>query len=71
MQGLYSFPLMRLNGARYGVREHVLQTAALLPNNLILMTNCLVTKVLFASVPDFSNGGWRFTARPGSITLPF
>jgi choline dehydrogenase len=49
VQGLYSFPLMRLNGARYGVREHVLQTAALLPNNLIVMSNCLVTKLLFAS----------------------
>jgi choline dehydrogenase-like flavoprotein len=49
VQGLYSFPLMRLNGARFGVREHVLQTAALLPHNLIIMTNCLVTRVLFAS----------------------
>ena len=47
--GLYSFPLMRLNGQRYGVREHVLQTAAALPNNLIIMNNCLVTRVLFAS----------------------
>jgi choline dehydrogenase len=40
---------MRLNGQRYGVREHVLQTAAALPNNLIVMNNCLVTRVLFAS----------------------
>ena len=49
VQGLYSFPLMTLNGARYGVREHVLQTAALLPNNLTIMTDCLVTRLLFAS----------------------
>jgi choline dehydrogenase len=49
VQGIYSFPLMTLNGARYGVREHVLQTAAALPNNLIVMTNCLVTQVNFAS----------------------
>jgi choline dehydrogenase len=45
--GLFSFPLMRLNGIRFGVREHVLQTAAALPNNLIIKTNCLVTRVLF------------------------
>ncbi len=49
--GLYSFPLSRLNGARYGIREHVLETAAALPNNLIVMTNCLVTRVLFGG-PD-------------------
>lgn len=47
VSGLYSFPLMRLNGARFGVREHVLQTAAALPNNLIIKNNCLVTRVLF------------------------
>jgi len=29
------------------VREHVLQTAAALPNNLIIKSNCLVTRVLF------------------------
>lgn len=56
VQGLYSFPLMRLNGQRYGVREHVLQTAALLPNNLIIMTNCLVTKILFAADNQTATG---------------
>jgi len=54
--GLYSFPLSRLNGARYGVREHVLETAAALPNNLIVMTNCLVTRVLFASDGQTATG---------------
>ena len=49
VQGLYSFPLMRLNGQRFGVREHVLQTAALLPNNLTILTDTLVTRLLFAS----------------------
>jgi choline dehydrogenase len=54
--GLYSFPLSRLNGARYGVREHVLETAAALPNNLIVMTNCLVTRVLFDSDGQTATG---------------
>ena len=45
--GLYSFPVMRFNGVRFGVREHILQTAAALPNNLIIVNNALVTRVLF------------------------
>jgi choline dehydrogenase len=70
--GLYSFPLMRLNGARYGVREHVLQTAAALPNNLIIMNNCLVTRVLFesdnrtATGVEYIQGNQIYRAAPGA-----
>jgi len=34
-----------LNGARWSVRDHVLQTAAAYPN-LTIMTDCLVTRVI-------------------------
>jgi choline dehydrogenase len=44
-QGLYTLPLSRLDGARWSVRDHVLETAAQYPN-LKIMTNCLVTRVI-------------------------
>ncbi len=43
--GLYTIPLSTRNGARSGLREHVLQTAAAYPN-LTIMTNCLATRIL-------------------------
>ncbi|HWF09715.1 MAG TPA: GMC family oxidoreductase [Bryobacteraceae bacterium] len=43
--GLYTLPMSRLNGARWSVRDHVLETAANYPN-LTVMTDCLVTKVI-------------------------
>jgi choline dehydrogenase len=46
-EGLYAFPMSRLNGARQGVRERIVATAAALPNNLVIMNNALVTRVLF------------------------
>jgi choline dehydrogenase len=46
-EGLYAFPMSRLNGMRQGIRERIVATAAALPNNLIIMTNALVTRVLF------------------------
>jgi len=46
-EGLYAFPMSRLNGVRRGIRERILETATALPNNLIIMTNALVTRVLF------------------------
>jgi choline dehydrogenase-like flavoprotein len=46
-EGLFSFPMSRLNGRRWGIRERIFETAAALPNNLIIKSNCLVTRVLF------------------------
>jgi choline dehydrogenase len=45
--GVFPPPLTRLHGFRSGLREHILQTAAQLPNNLVIMTNSLVSRVLF------------------------
>ena len=36
-----------LGGSRVGPREYIHETKTLLGNNLILKTNCLVTRVLF------------------------
>src|SRR5262249_42724243 len=46
-EGVYSFPLSRLNGRRWGIRERIFETAANYPDNLTIKTNCLVTRILF------------------------
>jgi choline dehydrogenase len=46
-EGYYNTPQTMEGGHRKGPREYILETAAALPNNLILKTNCLVTRVLF------------------------
>jgi choline dehydrogenase len=46
-EGMYNTPLFRLNGVRYGPRQFIRETAAALPNNLIVKTHALVTRVLF------------------------
>ena len=46
-EGYYNTPQTMENGHRKGPREYILETVAAVPNNLILKTNCLVTRVLF------------------------
>lgn len=46
-EGLANIPLATRNGRRRGTRELLLETQAALPNNLILQTDALVTRVLF------------------------
>ena len=46
-EGYYNTPQTMENGHRKGPREYILDTVAALPNNLILKTNCLVTRVIF------------------------
>jgi choline dehydrogenase len=45
--GLYNIPLFSENGHRRGPREYIRETAAALPNNLIVKTHTLVTRVVF------------------------
>jgi choline dehydrogenase len=67
-EGLYAFPMSRLNGMRRGIRERVIETAAALPNNLIIMTNALVTRVLFKGTTaigvEYLEGNSTYRASP-------
>ena len=46
-EGFYNLPQATRNGRRHGPRDLIRETAAALPNNLIVKTNTLVTRVLF------------------------
>ncbi len=45
--GLFNVPFSATKGRRAGTRQHIEATARALPNNLIIRTNTLVTRVLF------------------------
>lgn len=66
-QGLYTLPMSRLNGARWSVRDHVLETAANYPN-LTILTNCLVTRVVMeghtATGVEYMQGSNLYRASP-------
>jgi choline dehydrogenase len=66
--GVFAPALTRMHGFRSGLREHILQTAAQLPNNLVIMTNTLVTRVLFdgrkAIGVEYMPGGSLYRASP-------
>ena len=47
LEGFYNIPQATRNGRRHGIRELIRETAAALPNNLIVKTNTLVSRVLF------------------------
>ena len=47
MQGLWFTPLSTNAGKRNGTREYIRSVKAMLPNNLIVKTNALATRVLF------------------------
>ncbi|MEH1940886.1 MAG: GMC family oxidoreductase [Nostoc sp.] len=47
IEGLYNIPISTQNGQRRGPRNLIRETAAALPNNLIVKTNTLVTRILF------------------------
>ena len=46
-RGVFMLPQAMQMGARRGTREALLETAAQYPQNLIIKTNCLVTKLIF------------------------
>jgi choline dehydrogenase len=68
--GLFTLPMQRLNGARWGVRDHILETAAEYPN-LTIMTNCLVTRVLMDGVTavgvEYMQGEYLYRASPNAV----
>jgi choline dehydrogenase len=66
-QGAYTLPLSRLDGARWSVRDHILETAAEYPN-LTVLTNCLVSRVVMdgpnASGVEYMQGSHLYRASP-------
>jgi choline dehydrogenase len=66
-EGIYTFPMSRLDGARWSVRDHVLETAANYPN-LTVMTDCLVTRVVMdgenATGVEYMQGSHLYRASP-------
>jgi choline dehydrogenase len=46
-EGLWLLPLAVNHGRRNGTREHLLATQRAVPENLVIRTGCLVTRVLF------------------------
>ena len=68
--GYYNIPSWEQNGVRRGVREYVLETAAALPNNLIIQKNSLVTRVLFdgttATGVEYLQGEHLYRADPNA-----
>ena len=66
-QGVYTLPLSRLNGARFSIRDHILETAAQYPN-LTIMTDCLVTRVIMDGVNakgvEYMQGSHLYRASP-------
>jgi choline dehydrogenase len=77
-EGMFNIPLFTRNGRRAGPRELILQTAAELPNNLIVQKNSLVKRVLFdegtttAIGVEYFEGAHLYRADPnsGSSDLP-
>ena len=69
-EGAFPIPLFTSNGQRYGPRQYIRQTAAALPNNLIVLTHSLVTRVVFdgarATAVEFLQGEHLYRADPNS-----
>jgi choline dehydrogenase len=70
-EGVWPIPLLTLDGQRYGPRQYIRETQAALPNNLIVMTHSLVTRVLFrgttASGVEYLEGEHLYRADPNSV----
>src|SRR5208282_829938 len=66
--GVFPISLFTLNGDRYGPRQFIRETRAALPNNLIVMTHCLVTRVLFQGTTavgvEYTQGEHVYRADP-------
>lgn len=72
VQGFYNIPQGTRSGRRRGPRDLIKETAAALPNNLIVKTNTLVTRVLFrgrnAVGVEFLEGAHLYRADPKAPT---
>jgi len=68
--GIYDIPLLTSNGRRYGPRQFIQETAARLPEKLIVMTHRLVTRVLFegdrAVGVEYLRGSHLYRADPNA-----
>ena len=71
-QGFYNVPQATRNGRRRGPRDLIRETAAALPNNLIVKTNTLVTRVVFrgrnAIGVEYLEGAHLYRADPQAPT---
>jgi choline dehydrogenase len=72
IEGLYNIPISTQNGQRRSPRNLIRETAAALPNNLIIKTNTLVTRVLFqgrmAIGVEYLEGKHLYRADPQAST---
>jgi choline dehydrogenase len=69
-EAIYNIPVFTENGRRRGPYELIRETAVALPNNLIVKTNALVTRVLFdgttATGVEYLEGAHLYRADPNS-----
>jgi choline dehydrogenase len=71
-EGMYNYSLFTDNGRRFGTRELIKETADALPNNLVVKTDTLVTRVLFEGKPptaigvEYVDGAHLYRADPNA-----
>lgn len=72
VEGLYNIPLSTRNGHRNGPRQLIQETVAALPNNLIVKTHTLVTRILFDGTTaigvEYLEGAHLYRADPVAST---
>ncbi len=68
--GIYNIPVSVRGVRRAGPREYLLATARALPNNLLIRTNALVTRILFEGTRavgvEYLDGAHLYRADPGA-----
>ncbi|MFO1112468.1 MAG: GMC family oxidoreductase [Rhodospirillales bacterium] len=71
--GVYDIPLFTNNGRRYGPRQFIHETAAKLPDKLIVKTHRLVTRVVFEGTRavgvEYLEGSHLYRADPNSASV--
>lgn len=71
-EGVWNVPLFTRNGRRFGTRQLICQTKDALPNNLIVLTHSLVTRILLegktAVGVEYLHGKHLYRADPRSDT---
>lgn len=71
IEGLYNIPISTRNGRRRGSRDLIRETVAEIPNNLIVKTHTLVTRVLFDGTKaigvEYLEGAHLYRADPQAI----
>lgn len=72
--GIYDIPLFTSNGRRYGPRQFIQETAAKLPDKLIVKTHRLVTRVVFEGTRavgvEYLEGRYLYRADQRSTSVP-